>query len=114
MGRTGRVTPTGRPNGHAGYVYSTAGQYLTMNACGCALTLMAFKTVENVIITLCKFIDFINTIFPYTGAVGACEFAGCSPKFCEDNGLRYKAMVEIRRLRGQLTNAGKSLHTDQH
>uniref|UniRef100_A0A8C7YRA4 RNA helicase n=1 Tax=Oryzias sinensis TaxID=183150 RepID=A0A8C7YRA4_9TELE len=39
------------------------------------------------------------------GAVGACEFAGCSPKFCEDNGLRYKAMVEIRRLRGQLTNA---------
>uniref|UniRef100_H3DER8 DEAH (Asp-Glu-Ala-His) box polypeptide 37 n=1 Tax=Tetraodon nigroviridis TaxID=99883 RepID=H3DER8_TETNG len=40
-----------------------------------------------------------------TGAVGACEFAGCSLKFCEDNGLRYKAMVEIRRLRGQLTNA---------
>ncbi|XP_075889419.1 putative ATP-dependent RNA helicase DHX37 isoform X2 [Nelusetta ayraudi] len=39
------------------------------------------------------------------GAVGACEFAGCTPKFCEDNGLRYKAMVEIRRLRGQLTNA---------
>ncbi|CAG08573.1 unnamed protein product, partial [Tetraodon nigroviridis] len=39
------------------------------------------------------------------GAVGACEFAGCSLKFCEDNGLRYKAMVEIRRLRGQLTNA---------
>ncbi|XP_032372235.1 putative ATP-dependent RNA helicase DHX37 [Etheostoma spectabile] len=39
------------------------------------------------------------------GAVGACEFAGCTPKFCEENGLRYKAMVEIRRLRGQLTNA---------
>ncbi|XP_042344791.1 probable ATP-dependent RNA helicase DHX37 [Plectropomus leopardus] len=39
------------------------------------------------------------------GAVGACEFAGCTPKFCEQNGLRYKAMVEIRRLRGQLTNA---------
>nr|XP_040052182.1 probable ATP-dependent RNA helicase DHX37 [Gasterosteus aculeatus aculeatus]XP_040052183.1 probable ATP-dependent RNA helicase DHX37 [Gasterosteus aculeatus aculeatus] len=39
------------------------------------------------------------------GAVGACEFADCTPKFCEDNGLRYKAMVEIRRLRGQLTNA---------
>ncbi|XP_053276304.1 probable ATP-dependent RNA helicase DHX37 [Pleuronectes platessa] len=38
------------------------------------------------------------------GAVGACEFAGCTPKFCEENGLRYKAMVEIRRLRGQLTN----------
>lgn len=42
--------------------------------------------------------------------MGACEFAGCSLKFCEDNGLRYKAMVEIRRLRGQLTNAGKCLH----
>uniref|UniRef100_A0A8C5EUV3 Activating signal cointegrator 1 complex subunit 3 n=1 Tax=Gouania willdenowi TaxID=441366 RepID=A0A8C5EUV3_GOUWI len=39
------------------------------------------------------------------GAVGACEFACCTPKFCEENGLRYKAMVEIRRLRGQLTNA---------
>ncbi|XP_029019625.1 probable ATP-dependent RNA helicase DHX37 [Betta splendens] len=39
------------------------------------------------------------------GAVGACEFAGCTPRFCEDNGLRYKAMVEIRKLRGQLTNA---------
>lgn len=39
------------------------------------------------------------------GAVGACEYAGCTPKFCEQNGLRYKAMVEIRRLRGQLTNA---------
>ncbi|KAG7263929.1 hypothetical protein CRUP_029269 [Coryphaenoides rupestris] len=39
------------------------------------------------------------------GAVGACEYAGCTPEFCEQNGLRYKAMVEIRRLRGQLTNA---------
>ncbi|KAG9354555.1 hypothetical protein JZ751_001267 [Albula glossodonta] len=37
------------------------------------------------------------------GAVGASEFAGCTPKFCEENGLRYKAMIEIRRLRGQLT-----------
>ncbi|XP_028271001.1 putative ATP-dependent RNA helicase DHX37 [Parambassis ranga] len=43
------------------------------------------------------------------GAVGACEFARCTPKFCEDNGLRYKAMVEIRRLRGQLTNAVNSV-----
>lgn len=43
-----------------------------------------------------------------TGAVGACEFAGCTPKFCEENGLRYKAMMEIRRLRGQLTNAGQT------
>lgn len=39
------------------------------------------------------------------GAVGACEYAGCSPQFCRANGLRYKAMLEIRRLRGQLTTA---------
>lgn len=45
------------------------------------------------------------------GAVGACEYAGCTPKFCEDNGLRYKAMLEIRRLRGQLTNAGTQTQT---
>ncbi|CAN7986144.1 unnamed protein product [Ixodes hexagonus] len=37
-------------------------------------------------------------------AVGACEFVGCSPSFCEQHGLRYKAMVEIRKLRIQLTN----------
>uniref|UniRef100_A0A671RR65 Activating signal cointegrator 1 complex subunit 3 n=1 Tax=Sinocyclocheilus anshuiensis TaxID=1608454 RepID=A0A671RR65_9TELE len=42
------------------------------------------------------------------GAVGACEFAGCTHQFCEENGLRYKAMLEIRRLRGQLTNADGS------
>lgn len=45
------------------------------------------------------------------GAVGACEFAGCSQQFCEENGLRYKAMLEIRRLRGQLTNAGTRAYT---
>ncbi|XP_045152666.1 probable ATP-dependent RNA helicase DHX37 [Echinops telfairi] len=39
------------------------------------------------------------------GAVGAWEFAGGSAQFCEANGLRYKAMLEIRRLRGQLTSA---------
>ncbi|XP_058897046.1 probable ATP-dependent RNA helicase DHX37 isoform X1 [Kogia breviceps] len=39
------------------------------------------------------------------GAVGACEYAGCSPQFCEANGLRYRAMLEIWRLRGQLTTA---------
>ncbi|XP_062854362.1 probable ATP-dependent RNA helicase DHX37 [Trichomycterus rosablanca] len=46
------------------------------------------------------------------GAVGACEFAGCTPKFCEENGLRYKAMLEIRRLRGQLTNAVNAVCSD--
>jgi ATP-dependent RNA helicase DHX37/DHR1 len=37
-------------------------------------------------------------------AVGACEYAGYTQEFCEQNGLRYKAMVEIRKLRNQLTN----------
>ncbi|NWX85567.1 DHX37 helicase, partial [Nothoprocta pentlandii] len=46
------------------------------------------------------------------GAVGACEYAGCTPKFCEENGLRYKAMLEIRRLRGQLTTAVNSICSD--
>ncbi|XP_043924460.1 probable ATP-dependent RNA helicase DHX37 [Protopterus annectens] len=48
------------------------------------------------------------------GAVGACEYAGCTPKFCESNGLRYKAMVEIRRLRGQLTNAVNAVCSDDN
>ena len=40
-------------------------------------------------------------------AVGACEFAGCPPGFCEQNGIRYKAMREVRKLRAQLTNIGR-------
>ncbi|XP_022372928.1 probable ATP-dependent RNA helicase DHX37 isoform X1 [Enhydra lutris kenyoni] len=47
----------------------------------------------------------LGDIMVLLGAVGACEYSGCSPQFCEANGLRYKAMVEIRRLRGQLTTA---------
>ena len=39
-------------------------------------------------------------------AVGACEYEGLTPGFCERHGIRYKAMVEIRKLRAQLTNAG--------
>ena len=39
-------------------------------------------------------------------AVGACEYAGCTQEFCRKNGLRYKAMLEVRKLRQQLTNAG--------
>uniref|UniRef100_A0A8D2P7R4 Activating signal cointegrator 1 complex subunit 3 n=1 Tax=Zosterops lateralis melanops TaxID=1220523 RepID=A0A8D2P7R4_ZOSLA len=46
------------------------------------------------------------------GAVGACEYAGCTRSFCEENGLRYKAMLEIRRLRGQLTTAVNSVCAD--
>ncbi|KAK2490106.1 hypothetical protein MC885_014358 [Smutsia gigantea] len=47
----------------------------------------------------------LGDIMVLLGAVGACEYSGCSPQFCEANGLRYKAMMEIRRLRGQLTTA---------
>ena len=39
-------------------------------------------------------------------AIGGCEFAGCSSKFCKTHGLRFKAMKEIRKLRSQLTNSG--------
>ncbi|XP_040272163.1 probable ATP-dependent RNA helicase DHX37 isoform X1 [Bufo bufo] len=46
------------------------------------------------------------------GAVGACEYSGLTPTFCERNGLRFKAMMEIRRLRGQLTTAVNSLCPD--
>ena len=52
-----------------------------------------------------------NALLCPTGAVGACEYAGCSPQFCRANGLRYKAMLEIRRLRGQLTTAGTAQST---
>lgn len=38
-------------------------------------------------------------------AVGASEYAGCTVKFCAENGLRHKGMVEIRKLRAQLTNS---------
>ncbi|XP_044738895.1 probable ATP-dependent RNA helicase kurz [Chrysoperla carnea] len=44
-------------------------------------------------------------------AVGAAEYAnsqGSLEKFCNDNGLRHKAVVEIRKLRVQLTNEIKA------
>lgn len=40
-------------------------------------------------------------------AIGAAEYAGSKGKlipFCEENGLRHKAIVEIKKLRQQLTN----------
>lgn len=67
-----------------------------MGLTACCTSLIGWLTFSGLVMT--------------TGAVGGCEFAGGTPKFCEENGLRYKAMVEIRRLRGQLTNAGQT-HT---
>ena len=45
-------------------------------------------------------------------AVGAAEFCGCSPKFCQSSGLRHKAMVEVRKLRVQLTNSVNGVNPD--
>lgn len=45
-------------------------------------------------------------------AVGACEYAGCTEKFCFENGLRHKGMVEIRKLRTQLTNVTNLVNPD--
>ena len=42
-------------------------------------------------------------------AVGAVAFAGCTAQFCWERGLRHKAMVEIGKLRMQLTNTGVCL-----
>ena len=39
-------------------------------------------------------------------AVGACEYTGCTQAFCDRHGIRYKAMLEVRKLRAQLTNVG--------
>ena len=40
-------------------------------------------------------------------AVGAWEFSGSPEDFCRRSGLRHKAMVEVRKLRQQLTNIGE-------
>ncbi|XP_051950841.1 probable ATP-dependent RNA helicase DHX37 [Xyrauchen texanus] len=56
--------------------------------------------------------QLLGDLMVLLGAVGACEFAGCTHQFCEENGLRYKAMLEIRRLRGQLTTAVNAVCSD--
>ena len=44
-------------------------------------------------------------------AIGAAEYAGCTPAYCEKVGIRYKAVLEIRKLRVQLTNIGLYVQT---
>ena len=46
-------------------------------------------------------------------AVGAAEFEGCSEGFCRQFGLRQKAMLEIRKLRAQLTQTVNTLVPDE-
>lgn len=45
-------------------------------------------------------------------AVGASEYAGSTEKFCYENGLRHKGMIEIRKLRSQLTNVVNLVNPD--
>jgi len=44
-------------------------------------------------------------------AVGAFEYSGGSEAFCMKSGLRHKAMMEIRKLRRQLTSEVNTLAT---
>ncbi|CAG8609972.1 4806_t:CDS:10, partial [Paraglomus occultum] len=44
--------------------------------------------------------DFLKLL----NVVGAYEYAGATDKFCEENFVRAKAMHEIHKLRGQITN----------
>uniref|UniRef100_H2ZDK7 Activating signal cointegrator 1 complex subunit 3 n=1 Tax=Ciona savignyi TaxID=51511 RepID=H2ZDK7_CIOSA len=48
----------------------------------------------------------------YLGAIGAAEFAGATPSYCANNCLRPKAVIEIRKLRSQLTNLVNSVQPD--
>lgn len=41
--------------------------------------------------------------------VGAAEYSGCSEEFCRKSGVRHKALVEVRKLRRQLTDIGTVL-----
>lgn len=42
----------------------------------------------------------------YLKAIGFAEYAGFTPKFCENFCIRYKAMLEINKLRHQLIHYG--------
>lgn len=47
-------------------------------------------------------------------AVGGTEHVGLSKKVCDDNGLRYNALLEIRKLRSQLTKEVNLLSSKQN
>nr|CAB3237894.1 probable ATP-dependent RNA helicase DHX37 [Phallusia mammillata] len=46
------------------------------------------------------------------GAVGAAEYSGASPSYCASHCIRPKALLEIRKLRAQLTNTINYVITD--
>jgi len=41
-------------------------------------------------------------------AVLSCDLDACTPEFCISHGLRHKAMIEVRKLRRQLTNISQT------
>ncbi|CAG8619606.1 10750_t:CDS:10, partial [Cetraspora pellucida] len=49
-------------------------------------------------------LDPTSDILKFLNVAGAYEYSGGSEKFCEDNFVRAKAMQEIHKLRGQITN----------
>ncbi|XP_063965098.1 probable ATP-dependent RNA helicase DHX37 [Lytechinus pictus] len=56
--------------------------------------------------------SLLGDLMVLLGAVGASEYAGCTSAFCASHGLRYKAMVEIRKLRRLLTNAVNAVDSE--
>jgi len=44
-------------------------------------------------------------------AILSCDLADCTPEFCISHGLRHKAMIEVRKLRRQLTNISEIAFT---
>lgn len=54
----------------------------------------------------------LGDLMVFLRAVGAGEYAGCTEKFCFENGLRHKGMMEIRKLRTQLTNVTNLVNPD--
>nr|CAG8440501.1 12065_t:CDS:10 [Entrophospora candida] len=49
-------------------------------------------------------LDPNSDILKILNVVGAYEYEGCTEKFCNQNFVRIKAMQEIHKLRGQITN----------
>lgn len=46
------------------------------------------------------------------GAIGSAEYTGLTPGLCSQNCLRYKALMEIRKLRSQLINIINSVNNE--
>jgi len=49
----------------------------------------------------------LGDVMVLLNAVLSCDVDDCTPEFCISHGLRHKAMIEVRKLRRQLTNISK-------